>query len=141
MSLPKMDLILWASTKANLVTFAQNNNLLDGNGDVVPWVDYCWWAGSGKLITTVGTYDGFTELTPPSYLSGFVILLRLFTSKFGGNGAIKAYIQNNGTPGTIAGLNYYEIDSVRMFAPADVLAYLAANNLPGHEWTGGNSFS
>lgn len=141
-NLVKLDLILWAPDKATLVTFGKNNNLIDAENNVFPWVSYCWWAGTGKLMTQAGTYDqDGNQLTPPTYLSGEVMLLRLFTEKFGGGSAVKTYIENNGTPGVIAGINYYEIDSVRLFRARDVLTYLANNNLPGHFWAGGNSFS
>jgi hypothetical protein len=33
---------------------------------------------------------------------------------------------------------YWKI--VRLFRPADVLAWLTANSLSGHEWAGGNFY-
>jgi hypothetical protein len=37
-------------------------------------------------------------------------------------------------------VSYYEVDGVRLFKPADVLALLAANDLPGHTWVDGNAY-
>jgi len=57
-----------------------------------------------------------------------------------GRNKIAQYIKNNGTPGTMGGIPYYELDGVRMLRPVDVQDFLATNNLPGHEWLGGNSY-
>lgn len=166
-----IDLILWASTKAAFATFARNNppaNPLqqqdgtDEQGNPIwvnrPGFQYVWWAGSGKLMTQAGTYDADrNELTPPTYLNGFVALVRISGQFFDDNrlvpdGAdpdkleqwarskIAKWVKDNGTPGTMGGIPYYEVSGVRMFRPNDVTAFLASRNLPGHEWLGGNSF-
>jgi|SRR5210317_1994384 len=164
-----MDIILYAPNgKADLVAFAKNhppaNPLLDAEGNVREGVDYCWWAGSGKFMTDPGTGGDPEEpgYVAPTYAPGDVALLRIFGSFFENtkladqtydeNGvpqldqdqrsAVVQYIKNNGTPGTMAGgtIPYYEIDNVRLLRPTDVEAFLAANNIPGHIWVGGNSY-
>lgn len=161
-----IDLILWANTKAKFANFARTNppaNPLQQQDDEGNWVDrrgftWVWWAESGKLMTARGTYDqDGNEVTPPTYLPGFVALVRIHGDFFNQNiltpdeadpekdeqwarNKVAQYIKNNGTPGTMGGIPYYEVDGVRMFRPQDVTAYLSANNLPGHEWLGGNSF-
>ena len=162
-----IDLILWGATKADFRTFAVANNLLtpfvdeDGNTsyDKREGFDYVWWAGSGKLKTAEGEYDGFDEITPPTFLPGFVALLKIHGSFFNSDrisdgitgeedevveqwqkSKVVRYIKNNGTPGTIGVINYYELDGIRIFRPKDVTDWLAANNLPGHVWLGGNSY-
>jgi len=52
------------------------------------------------------------------------------------------YIKDNGTPGAMVGgtIPYYEIDSVHLLRPSDIEAFMAANNIPGHIWVGGNSY-
>ena len=161
-----IDLILWANTKATFATFARNNGLLVqyDTEDGPAWrpregFEYCWWAGEGKLKTAEGTYDqNGDEITPPSFLPGYVALCRIYGSFFNTDkldpddtdpdkleqwtrSKVARYIKNNGTPGTVAGgaINYYELDDVRIFRPADVFAWLSARGLPHHEWAGGNS--
>jgi len=161
-----IDLILWASTKADFANFARSHppaNPLqtqdaDGNWNDRKGFTWVWWASSGKLMTAKGTYDAEgNELTPPTLLPGFVALVRIHGAFFDGTrlepapddpeaseqwarSAVAQYIKNNGTPGTMGSIPYYQIDGVRMFRPADVTAFLAANDLPGHEWLGGNAF-
>jgi hypothetical protein len=153
-----IDLFLWANTKADLLTWAKTNPpaapLFNASNEPVSGVAYVWWGGhSGKLMTAKGTYNGLIELTPPTFLTGFVVLIRLYREYFdadkinaGGEqwarSKVVKYIKDNGTPGTVAGgsISYYQLGAVRIFRPADVTAWLAANNLPGHEWFGGNSY-
>ena len=161
-----IDIILYAPNKATLLTFAENhppiNPLASRNADnelvIRQGVDYCWWAGSGKFMTQVGTYDAEgNEITPPTYLPGVVALMRIYGSFFESNilvpdsedpdkdeqwarSKIAKYIKDNGTPGTMGGIPYYEIDSVRLFRPTDVEEFLANNNIPGHIWVGGNQY-
>lgn len=164
-----IDFILWASTKAAFANFARTNppaNPLQQQDADGNWFDrrgftWVWWAESGKMMTAKGTYDqDGNEITPPSFLPGFVALCRIHGDFFHqnrievgdpdydendvqeqwGRNRVARYIKTNGTPGTMGGIPYYEVDGVRMFRPADVTAFLAANNLPGHEWLGGNSF-
>ena len=173
-----IDLILWGPNKATFVTFAVNQGLLiETQEEVEPGVfetvrtkregfDYCWWAGSGKLMTDRGSQtDPETDpgYVPPTFLNGEVALLRIYgnffqTDKIDGGpvydeegnllreqhdrSKVAQYIRNNGTPGTVAGgsINYYEVDGIRIFRAKDVQDWLAANNLPGHIWLGGNSY-
>jgi hypothetical protein len=164
---------MWANTKADFANFARTNppanplqqqQGVDEQGNPVwvnrPGLTYCWWAGSGKLMTAEGTYDGDgNELTPPTFLPGFVALVRVYGEFFDnqliklgdpdwveddqleqwGRNRIAKYVKENGTPGTMGTLPYYEIDSVRLFRAADVFEWLRNNNLPHHEWLGGNS--
>jgi hypothetical protein len=153
----QLDLILWGNTKAAISTFARANPpanpLVSADGTVRPGVDYCWWAGEGKLMTAKPVYSGGTLVTPPTFLAGFVMILRLHTVMYDSDrladtgeqwvkSRVAKYIKDNGVLGSVAGgaIPYYELSGVRIFRPADVTAWLAANNLPGHEWVGGNQY-
>jgi len=157
-----LDIILWAPSKAALATWAQthpaNEPLMTADGPR-EGVSYCWWAGDGQFKTQNGTYDqDGNEITPPVFASGVVALMKLHSAFFEAdkladqtydeNGVPQleqwqrsnaaAWIKNNGTPGTTPqGVNYYEVDGVRLFRPDDVLAFLEANNIPGHTWVDG----
>lgn len=155
-----LDIILWAPSKAALATWAQThpaaNPLMTADGPR-EGVSYCWWHESGKFRT------GGTD-EEPTFAPGVVALLKLHTSFFEsdkeGDGQrfdtdqdgnpvrreqwqyskVAKWVRNNGTPGSMGSVTYYEVDGVRLFRPADVEAFLAANNLPGHVWVDGNSY-
>lgn len=154
-----IDLILWAADKPTLATFAQSHNLLlpDGEGGTRrrDGFDWCWWAGSGKLMTRRAVVAGDVEVTPARYLDGVVAMMRLYFAddrldpgddpegdEQWKRSKVAKYIRDNGTPGSLAGgsIRYYEIDDVRLFRAADVQGWLASEGLPGHEWLGGNRF-
>jgi hypothetical protein len=156
-----IDLVLYAANKAALATFAKThpvgNPLMDDEGNTREGVSYCWWAGNGKLMTKKGTYDGQTQLTAPTFLSGVVAIMRIHSQRFFDNklipdeadpdkdeqhakSKIVRYIKNNGTQGTMGGITYFELDGVRIFRPVDVEAFLASKDLPGHTWVGGNQY-
>lgn len=160
-----IDLILWAPNKAALATWAKthpaNDPLLDDEGNVREGVSYAWWWDSGKLMTAKGTYDSEgNELTPPTFAPGVVMLLKLHTSFFErdkeGDGSrfdsegnrkdqweyskVVKWVKNNGTPGTMGGITYYQVDGIRLFRPQDVEQFLADNDLPGFCWVDGNSY-
>jgi hypothetical protein len=144
-----IDLVLYG-TKANLRAFAMGRGLLDSDGNTHPGVDYFWWNGDGRFMTVkpVMSADGETITTPATYLPGFVMLLRISedgdTIK-GGSGEqwsrskVAQYIKDNGTPGTMGAIPYYEISNVRLFRAADVFSWLASQGIPSNEWFGGNS--
>ncbi len=159
-----LDIILWAPSKAALATWAQTHPaadpLMTADGPR-EGVSYCWWAGSGQFMTQNGTYDqDGNEITPPTFAQGVVALLKLHTAFFANdkltdqtydeNGTPQLeqwqrskaaqWIKTNGTPGNMGTVNYYEVDGVRLFRPADVEAFLSANDLPGHIWVGGNAY-
>lgn len=142
-----IDLVLYAATKAVIRDFAIAQNLLDSNGNERVGVTYFWWLGDGKFLTQNPVYDGNGSIvTPPAFLPGVVMLLRISeaTDDLGGTGEqwnrskVAQYIRNNGTPGTQGGIPYYELNSVWLFRASDVFTFIANNNLPRHEWFGGN---
>lgn len=163
-----LDIILWAPSKAALAAWAASNppaNPLWQDGEAREGVGYTWWAGSGQFMTAPGVYDGDgIEITPPTFAPGVVALLRLHSSFFSGDvegdgsrwdysdpanpvakdqseySKAAKWIKNNGTPGTMAGINYWEVGGVRLLKPADVEAFCEANNVPGHIWVGGNTY-
>ena len=158
-----IDLILYAANKATIRDFGIARGLItaqdDGEGGTiyvkVRNFDYCWWAGSGQFKTANGTYDEQgNEITPPTFAPGVAALLRIYTADDAldpgaeenpeqwQKSKVAKYIRDNGTPGSFLGgaVPYYEVDGVRLMRPADVNAWLEANNLPGHEWAGGNSY-
>lgn len=158
-----LDLVLWAPTKAALATWAASNPpanpLMDAEGNTREGVSYCWWAGTGQFMTAPGVYDSEgVEVTPPTFAPGVVALLRihsdffandLLEDKYDVNGNKKEqwvyskaakWIKDNGTPGTMGGVSYYEVGGVRLFKPEDVETFCASNNIPGHIWVGGNEY-
>ena len=117
---------------------------------IKPGLEFLWWAGSGKFMVQAGTYDqDGNEVTPPQFAPGVVLLLRLHHAFFDDDrldpadpetaedwdrSKVARYIKTNGTPGTTAGITYYEMDGVRLYRPADVAAFIAARGLPGHRF-------
>ena len=154
-----IDLILHAPDLQTLATFARNRGLqVQREGE---WVnrrgfEYTPWAGSGKFMTTKGTYDDEgVELTPPQYVAGLVYLIRLHSEVAdedeeideteegqAAKSRLVRWARRNGTLGSIGGgaLQYAEVDGVRILLPEQVNAWLDSRGLAGHEWLGGNSY-
>ena len=117
-------------------------------------VEWCWWAGSGKLMRSPGTYDDEgNELTAPTYVAGLVAIIRLSGDFFSqdkldaqpdaeqwARSKVVRYILRNGTVGQTGGIAFVEMDGVRLFRPGDVQAKIAEWGVPGHEWLGGNVY-
>jgi len=169
-----IDLILRAPDRATLVTFARNNGLMEqvvlardtdpdsptyGEPTETEWrlkkgVDYCWWAGSGQMMRSRGTYDEEgNQLTAPTFVPGVVAIMRLYADFFNedrieaepdaeqwARSKVVKYIKDNGVIGQIQGIAYAELDGVQVFRPADVVAKLAEWGVAGHEWMGGNRY-
>ncbi len=141
-----IDLVL-QGTLANLRTLLRGRGLIDANDNPKPGFDYCLWGGDGKFMTVKPTYDGMTQLTPPSYLTGFVILARIATAgdaiaegpEQWQRSQVAKWIKTNGTAGTFGGMPCYTVLSVRMMRADDVFAWCAANGMAAHEWAGGNA--
>lgn len=143
-----IDLIL-QGTIANIRALLRGRGLIDANDAPLAGFEYCPWAGSGRFMTVKPTFDLSTkaQLTPPSYLTGVVVLARIATAGDEINeGAeqwqrsqIAKWIKTNGTLGTIGGLPCYTVASVRLLRASDVFAWCALNDIPAHEWAGGNS--
>lgn len=152
-----IDLILWSDTKTALNNFAKVHGLLVQDPETQEWataygVEWSWWQGSGKMLRSLGTYDAEgVELTPPTFVNGWVILLRLHSTYADADkldpagptaedipewdrSKVARFIRNNGTPGTVAGLTYYEIDGVRILRVQDVEAKLAEWGVPSHRF-------
>lgn len=143
-----IDLILWGATRADIRQFGINRGLisigLDGLDLNREGFTFSWWRGRGKFA--------IDDARPPTEAAGFVALVRIFDAFFADDALaegpeqwqrskIAKAIQANGTPGTALGsIPYFQWDGVRLFRPADVEAFLAANNAPGHQWLGGNVF-
>jgi len=171
-----IDLVLHTTDQATLATWAKTHGLMREvkvrdtdpesptfgemiSQDPPEWqvrrgVEWCWWAGSGRMMRARGTYDEEgNELTPPQYVAGMVALLRL-SGEFFNEDRIEAepdaeqwarskvvkYIKDNGQIGQTGGIAYVEMDGVRVFRPSDVQAKLSEWGVPGHEWLGGNVF-
>jgi hypothetical protein len=113
-------------------------------------------------MRTVGTYnaDG-TVATEPTYFPGVVLLLRVHPELFYTEDQIDQqaeppnpgeeteswskskfarYIKNNGTAGTAQGIDYYELDGVRLFKYQALLDKVEEWGVPSHQWAGGNAF-
>lgn len=152
-----IDLAFQAATQAALMARLAALNLVTGSIDMSgatiypasPGFDYCWWAGSGKLITAAAVIDGQGSVTtPPTFLAGFVLLARITSAADTINGGdeeqwsrskVAKYFKDNGTVTTIGGLPCVTLSGVQMIEPEDLFAWLSTNNLPAHEWAGGNS--
>ena len=158
----KADLVQFAK---NYSLIERKGRVLDGDpesptfGDVLvegEWVErrgfeYTPWAGSG-LFQTGGTGEGETYV--PTYAAGFVYIIRLSGAVADEDVAeadetetgqasyskLARWAKRNGVIGQMAGINYAEIDGVRVFRPSDVDTWLTARNLPGHIWSGGNIY-
>lgn len=131
-----IDLILRGSTQAAILALLQTHGMVDADGNAASGIDYCWWAGSGKLLTAY----------PATYLTGQVMILRIATAddviaegtEQWQRSKIARYIKNNGILGSMSGIPFYELSNVRLFRFADVQTALASLGVPGHEWLGGN---
>ena len=141
------------TTKTAITTLLTARGLLDATGNPVAGFAYVWWQESGKFMLTKPVVNPATlaVTTPATFLAGFVMMVRLYDSLFasdqiaGGTGEqwarskIAQYLKNNGTPSVIGGINFYAFGGVQIFRAADVVTWLGANNMPGHEWAGGNT--
>ncbi len=165
-----LDIILYAPNKPALAVFGKAhppaNPLLQNDGNTRDGVSYCWWSGSGKFMTAPGVPSGNDNdpwTTPPTFLPGVVMLLRLHSAFFDDNEIkegdpdyvepadpdnieqhercrVVRYVKENGVLGTMGGIPYYEIDNVRLFRPSDVETFLTAKGVPAHIWVGGNVY-
>ena len=147
-----IDLVLWGQTRADFVTFAVANGLLiedaEGNRTQREGFTFSWWNGSGNLMTAPGTYDELgVELTPPTFAPGQFTLLRIYGDFFNqdhiddpvddeawSRSKVARYIKNNGTPGSIVGLPYYQFDGIRVFTYEAVQQEVLSRGAPGHMW-------
>jgi hypothetical protein len=151
-----IDLILWCNTKAGFTTFAKahpvGNPIMDANGNTREGVRWCWWAETGQMMKSKGVYNGLIEVTPATYIPGFVGIMTIYrgddnladTGEQFVKSKVAKYIKDNGVFGRTSAANgnipYYELSGVRIFRPQDVETWLAANGLPGHTWAEGNSY-
>lgn len=144
-----IDLIL-QGTKADIATLLRNRGLTDAANTPITGFEACWWAGEGKFMTVKPVYSGQTLVTPAVYLAGFVLLARIHGQRFVSDkiaatgeqwvrSAIAKWIKDNGVLGSLGGIGCYTAANVRLFRAADVIAWCATNNIPSHEWAGGNS--
>ena len=155
-----IDLIFWAQTKAQFETFAKGKGYMitdeEGVTLTIRYVNLAWWAGSGKLMKVKGTYDADgVELTPPQFEPGFFVYLRMSgpvhdadhleateeTPKSWHKSRLAADTYGNGEQGTAildGQVSAYQSGAVRIVDADELQAYIAANNLPGYEWLGGN---
>jgi hypothetical protein len=115
---------------------------------------------SGATLPAVN--DQLTPVSPPEFLGGQVLLLRIHGDFFQdqvivpdeadpdkekqwARNKVAKYIKDNGTgPDTfdLAGTNipYYELDGVKLTEADIFVDALKAAGLPWHEWLGGNSY-
>jgi len=163
-----IDLILQAPNEATLTAFLKahppGNELMDADDNLAHAVNFCLWAGDGKFMTVKGTYDSeFVELTPPEFMTGIVGILRIQDSETAINGInvgdpdyvepadpenveqyeknrVVRHVKDNGASGTLSGIPYEQLASVKVMSPVDVEAFLVTNDLPGHIWVGGNLY-
>lgn len=158
-----LDLVLYhADGPATIRSVLQSRGLAaqdEGEWVFPRGVDISLWNGTGKIMRAPGIYAEGVEVTPPSYVAGFSVLLRFSyqveiddriegdTDEDGdtipeadrgtiyGRSQIVRQIKKNGTPGRAAGLDYYELpNGLRFFRYEDVQAKCAEWGTPGHEF-------
>lgn len=141
-----IDIIL-QGTSANLQALLRGRGLIDAENNPAPGFDYCLWGGSGKFMTVKPTYDANgVLLTPANYMSGVVMIARISADEdIIGEGKdqwqrsrVAQWFKANGVLGTVGGLPCYMVNNVRMLRPTDVFSWCEQNNMPSHEWLGGN---
>lgn len=149
----KASLLTWAKTNPPANPLVEEVD--DGEGgtrnQVRPGLEWSWWAGSGQFMTDPGS-GGDPEApgyVAPSYAPGVVLLMRIHGEFFANDvlnetpadpedvkewerSKVAKYIKDNGTPGTMGGIPYFEVGGVRIFRRKDVDEFAAANNIPGH---------
>jgi len=119
----------------------------------VPGITVSWWAGSGKMLKAKGTYDKEgNELTPPIFVDGIVGLFRLHGEFFENDkleseeteqcyrSKVAAYIMENGEESEVEGIKCNTIQGVSILNPDSLSAKLKEWNVPGHVFSGGNSY-
>jgi len=113
-------------------------------------LEWSWWNGTGKLQTAKGTVeeDG-TQITAPKYAKGFVLLLRIHSEAFRQDkgeldegeedtgdqlqrSKIARWVRRNGTKSTVAGINQWTIDGVKLYRSEDVYAFCQSRGVPAH---------
>lgn len=138
-----IDLIIRAPNQTAFEAFLQAQGMRGPQNQVVQFFDWAPWAGTGNLAISNGA--------SPTYLTGFVALCHVGLAgdaisegpaQWQRSSFAKGF-KDNGTDMTdaeLAGAAYLKWGSLDLFDPDDVLAFLSANNLPSHEWAGGNQF-
>lgn len=114
-----------------------------------------WWAGSGRMMRSKGTYDAEgTETTPATFVDGVVGLFRLHGAFYLGDkletdveqatqamrSKVAAYLAEHGTPGDVEGIACNTIAGVSILDPESLRKKLAEWGAPGHEFAGGNTY-
>ena len=143
-----IDLILHASTRAEMRTFAINNNLLleltdkeTGKTSFAPRPNssWLWWYGNGKMVKAAAVLDTDGKITAPAkHFAGVFVIARISGAKLKRDTLRKRF--SSATNGTRFGIPYREIDGVRLFNAAKLTEQLRSKGLPVHQWQGGNSF-
>ena len=155
-----IDLILYAPSKAALTTWAETNppnnpmRYLDADSawQIRPGLEWSWWGGDGNFKTSAGSFNVNSDAwaVEPTYAPGVVMRLRIHGEFFDWGrldvssvedpddikewelSRTAKYIKDNGTPGTMGGIPYYEVDGVRIFREKDVQTFISSRGLPGH---------
>lgn len=153
-----IDLILYAPTKQDMLTWAETNppnnpmryRDVESAWQIRPGLEWSWWGGDGKFKTSAGSSDPSSVYVEPTYASGVVMRLRIHGEFFDWGrldvssaedpddikewerSRTAQYIKDNGTPGTMGGIPYYEVDGVRIFRERDVQTFISSRGLPGH---------
>lgn len=87
------------------------------------------------------------------FLNGFVVVTRFTSEALSDDQIIEddtlepwekskiaKFLKDNGTPGTIQGINYFELDSVRILRPRDVKDFLELRGIKMPIFAGGNRY-
>jgi hypothetical protein len=140
--------------------------VVDDNGDTIGTFDRIqgtvavFTLASGATLPSVS--DNLTPVSPPEFLAGQTLLLRLHSEFFENDRIIPddadpdkeeqwarskvvKYVKDNGTGPTnfdLAGTNvpYYELDGVKFTKATTLISALKAAGIPHHEFLGGNRY-
>jgi hypothetical protein len=155
-----IDLLIHAPTKPALDSFYVGRGLVKPDGQPSEGFVSCLWAGNGKMMTARPVFnpaDPFKPLQPATYLNGIVGLGRLYgeraeddiiipnptdpnRDKQWARSKLALWFKTNGNAGQTQGISWYGVAGERLYDPVSVNVFLAANDLPGHQWAGGNSY-
>jgi hypothetical protein len=137
--------VMTAATEAALRAFLAAYGLRRDANTPVQFADYCLWAGRGKLLVSAdpetyasGVYALGSISLPgdeiPEGQTQFDRSLKLKAIKAAD--AVEAIV----LPGLVGTLDCVRVGAVKIIDTAQFEAWLSANSLPRHEWSGGNSF-
>ena len=147
-----IDLILHAADQATALDWFQARDLIPKEIEVAE--TDAEGAEVTRTVITAGTDfqwvkygSGVVYSTPPTVVdgettdAGTVIPGIFFACRFPSDLHIRQYAQDTGTKTTLAGIECWEVDTVKLIRPGAFESYLQDRGLPLHTWLGGAQYS